>query len=66
MAAHKKEGPTTCLTFLGIEIDYAKGGLQLTVEKLERLVALLTRWKDKKVCSTKGDPVSDWPPQSRV
>ena len=40
MAEHKREGPTTCPTFLGIEIDTEKGELRLPKEKLERLVTL--------------------------
>ena len=35
MAAHKREGPTTCLTFLGIELDSKEGILRLPKEKLE-------------------------------
>ncbi len=53
MAAHKREGPTTCLVFLGVEIDTVKGTLRLPKEKLDRLGALLTQWGDKKVCSAK-------------
>ena len=41
LADHKREGPTTCLTFLGIEVDTLKGELRLPKEKLERLVALV-------------------------
>ncbi len=31
MAPHKREGPTTCLIFLGIEIDTVAGAGQLGV-----------------------------------
>lgn len=37
IAEHKRDGPTTRITFLGIEIDSAKGQLQLPAEKLLRL-----------------------------
>ncbi len=53
MAAHKREGPTTCLIFLGVEIDTIEGTLRLPKEKLDRLGAFLTQWGDKKVCSVK-------------
>jgi hypothetical protein len=35
IAAHKTEGPTTCLVFLGIEIDTIAGELRLPDEKLQ-------------------------------
>lgn len=44
MAAHKREEPTTCLTFLGIEINTMTGTLSLPKKKLDRLVALLAQW----------------------
>ena len=53
LAEHKREGPTTCLTFLGIEIDTQKGELRLPKEKLERLVSLLATWGDRKACTLK-------------
>ncbi len=37
IASHKMEGPTTTLTFLGIEMDVIKGKLRLPGEKLVRL-----------------------------
>lgn len=51
IADHKTEGPTTCLTFLGIEVDTRVGELRLPAEKLSRLQDLLHQWGDKKVCS---------------
>ena len=51
MAPHKSVGPTTCLTFLGIEIDTIAMELRLAQEKLLRLKALLGEWQFKKVCS---------------
>ncbi len=53
IAEHKRDGPTTCLTFLGIEIDTVAGELRLPPEKLQRLQALLESWGDRRVCSRK-------------
>ena len=50
IAGHKCEGPTTCLTFLGIEIDTVAGQLRLPAEKLGRLKVLLQEWGDRKAC----------------
>ena len=51
LAAHKLVGPTTCLTFLGIEIDILAVELRLPRDKLNRLKDLLAEWQFKKVCS---------------
>ena len=51
LAAHKSVGPTTCLTFLGIEIDMLAMELRLPRDKLNRLKDLLAEWQFKKVCS---------------
>ena len=53
IAEHKRDGPTACLTFLGIEIDTIAGELRLPAEKLERLVSLLEAWGDRRACSHK-------------
>ncbi len=53
LAAHKTEGPTTCLTFLGIEIDSAAARLRLPADKLERLLLLLREWAPKTSCLQK-------------
>ena len=50
IADHKRDGPTTCLTFLGIEVDTTAGQLRLPQEKLLRLQSLLSEWGDRKVC----------------
>ena len=50
LAMDKLEGPTACLTFLGIEIDTTAGILRLPREKLDRIHALLEQWTGKKVC----------------
>ena len=51
LAAHKREGPSMKLTFLGIEIDTIRGTLRLPVDKLECLISILAEWGDKKVCT---------------
>ena len=51
MAAHKREGPATCLIILGIEIDSLEGELRLPDDKLTRLHALLQQWGNKSSCS---------------
>ena len=51
LASHKTAGPTTCLTFLGIEIDSAALELRLPQEKLRKLKDMLIEWQFKKVCS---------------
>ena len=53
MAAHKREGPATCLSVLGIIIDSADGQLRLPADKLNRLNTLLSEWGDKKACTRK-------------
>ena len=47
---NKEQGPTTCLTFLGIEIDSVTAQLRLPSDKLQRLLSTLALWGDKKVC----------------
>ena len=53
LAAHKQEGPNTCLVFMGILVDTLKGELRLPAEKLQRLEALLRDWGDRKSSSRK-------------
>ena len=53
IAEHKRDGPTTCLTFLGIEIDTMAGQLRLPITKLHRLQSLLRSWGEKKSCYRK-------------
>ena len=53
LAAHKREGPTTCLTFLGIELDSVAGVLRLPEDKLQRLTTILREWGDRKACTRK-------------
>ena len=51
IAEHKRDGPTTCLTYLGIIIDTSAGELRLPADKLQRLENWLRKWGDKKTCS---------------
>lgn len=53
IADHKRDGPTTCLTFLGIEVDTVAGQLRLPAEKLQRLKTLLREWGNRKSCRRK-------------
>ena len=41
LAADKREGPVTCLNFLGIEVDTTLFELRLPTQKLERLKTML-------------------------
>ena len=52
IADHKRDGPTTCLTFLGIEIDTVQGQLRLPQEKLQHLATLHT-WHNRRACTRK-------------
>ena len=51
LAAHKCEGPTTCFTFLGIEMDSRARILRLPADKLQRLILVFQEWGDRKVCT---------------
>ena len=50
VAKHKVEGPSTCLSFLGIELDTQALQLRLPPEKLSRLQSLIKTWQGKKAC----------------
>ena len=51
VAAHKCTGPTTCLVFLGIQIDTVSMEITLPEEKLDHLKSLLAAWKGRKDCT---------------
>ena len=53
IAEHKRDGPTTCLTFFGIEIDTVASQLRLPADKLQHLQSQLRDWGDRKVCQRK-------------
>ena len=48
LAEDKIEGPTTVLTFLGIELDTAEMLMRLPQEKLTRLKELIRSWQECK------------------
>ena len=50
LALGKKEGPTTVLIFLGIELDTIKLELRLPAQKLARLNLSLKKWVHLKSC----------------
>ena len=50
LAMEKLEGPTTCLTFLGIEVDTMEGVLRLPQDKLSRLREALAKWECRRSC----------------
>ena len=50
IATHKCEGPSACLTFLGIEVDTQNLELRLPEEKLDYLKKLLVEWLPRKSC----------------
>ena len=51
LAMEKLEGPSSCLTFLGIEIDTQVGVLRLPQDKLIRVRTALTQWSNRKSCT---------------
>ena len=46
----KLQGPATCLTILGIELDSHRPQAHLPAEKIARIVALLEEWSTKHFC----------------
>ena len=50
LAIDKLEGPSHCLTFLGIEMDTQRGVLRLPTDKLSRMKVLLAQWFTWKTC----------------
>ena len=51
VANHKTEGPSTCLTFLGIQIDSVAMQLSLAPDKLARIQGLVLSWRSKRAAS---------------
>ena len=49
----KCEGPSTCLVYLGIELDSVKMSPRLPSDKLRELVSLIRTWTSKKWCTRK-------------
>ena len=46
----KDEGPTTCITFLGLELNSEALELRLPMEKLSSMRAHLRSWRGRKAC----------------
>ena len=51
VASHKTEGPTTRLTFLGIQLDIVEMSLSLASDKLTRLRALILSWRNRRAAT---------------
>ena len=54
VAMNKLQGPTSCLTFLGFELDAGAMELRLPQTKLEELQREIQQWKHKDSCFRKG------------
>ena len=50
LAQEKEEGPTPCITFLGIQIDMEEGILALPPEKLKRIQQESRQWGQRHWC----------------
>ncbi len=50
LKAHKIEGPNSCLTFLGIEINTVRGEISLPRRKVEELEELIAQWEHRRAC----------------
>ena len=53
LATEKLEGPATCITFLGIEVNSAAGVLRLPQDKVKIMQEALWLWGHKKSCTRK-------------
>ena len=51
IALDKCEGPATCLTILGIEIDSVAQELRLPQDKLKRVKQTIHHWRGRKCCT---------------
>ena len=51
IASHKAKGPSTVITFSGMEIDTVERVLMLPEEKLRRLQREIERWKGRRCCT---------------
>uniref|UniRef100_A0A1X7U7T0 Reverse transcriptase domain-containing protein n=1 Tax=Amphimedon queenslandica TaxID=400682 RepID=A0A1X7U7T0_AMPQE len=50
LAEEKCAGPSTCLVFLGFEVDSVKGELRLPQEKVKRIHDTLEKWAGREWC----------------
>ncbi len=63
LAIQKMEGPTTCLTFLGIELDTVKFELRLPSHKLVRLATITAQGMvTANILQEERPPISGWLP----
>ena len=53
IAENKRDGPTVCTVFLGIEINTVNFTLRLPQEKMSRLLVLLEEWAERKSSTRK-------------
>ena len=53
LAVHELEGPTTCVDFLGFELDTLLMEIRLPQEKLRELQLLICEWVEKKTYKLK-------------
>ena len=51
LAMEKLEGPADHLTFLGIVVDSGRMELRLPEDKLQRILALVSQWQQRKSCT---------------
>ena len=54
IATHKTEGPSTTITFVGIELATVTRTLHLPTEKLARLQKEVKEWGDRRCCPKRG------------
>ena len=53
MAWAKLEGPVTCLTFLGFELDSLRNEIRIPKQKMQDVKKEVDRWFHKKSCQRK-------------
>ena len=51
LAVDKQEGPTSCITFLGIEINSANMSIRLPSDKLHDILVEISAWARKRKCT---------------
>ena len=61
MAEHKRDGPTTCLTFLVIDVDMSAGQLHLPRDKTPALGGSIEELGGPQGMLMQGTRVTRWP-----
>ena len=51
VATNKLEGPTTCLTFLGLQLDSQDGIISLPAVKLQKVKSTIAEWLTRRACT---------------